>query len=275
LATLSLQATQDENAQQAANQRIESLLPLTTFGRDLVQKEAEFRAAAESLQEIGDSITHESLLDLFTDAPNVERVNALVQLTRPALDYTFFQQLTDRIETAEGDEKERLSALREQVLDLTQEIDKLQEARAQEAATLLRTLAEAEDLDQAILEMLPQIDELFLSILQANIRAAQERGDQGSETRLLEIDQRIREVIRDSLPAGLQLAQKVLEREDLADIEAILQEAAADIDQDMLGALMSTAQRLETAGNQEGATKIREIYRLATRISMKSKITPE
>jgi hypothetical protein len=275
LATLSLQATQDENAQQAANQRIESLLPHTTFGKDLVQKETEFRAAAESIQQAGDSITHESLLQIFIDAPNAERVNALVQLTRPALDYTFFQRLTEKIDTADAEAKENLENLRTQILDLTQEIDRLQEARAQEAASLLKVLVEAEDLDAAILEALPLVDELFLSILQANIKAAQERSDQHAESKLTEIDLRLRETIRESLPAGLQLAQRVLEIEDHAEIEAILEESAHEIDQDMLGALMSTAQRLETSGNVEGAEVIREIYRIAIRVSMKAKVNTE
>jgi hypothetical protein len=272
LATLSLQATQDEAAKSSANQRIEALLPLTTFGKDLIHKETEFRAAAESIQQAGDSITHESLLEIFINAPNQDRVTALVQLTRPALDYIFFQQLTERIDAAEGEEKERLSNLRAQILDLTQEIDKLQEARAQEAASLLKTLVEAEDLDSAIRDILPQVDELFLSILQANIRAAQERGDQASETKLSKIDERLREIIRDSLPEGLQLAQKILEIEDLAEAEAVLKESAQAIDQDMLGTLMSTAQRLEAAGNQEGAEKIRAIYRIAIRLSMQAKV---
>jgi hypothetical protein len=272
LATLSLQATQDETAKNAANQRIESLLPLTTFGKELLRKETEFRAAAESIQQAGEAITHESLLEIFISAPNQDRVTALVQLTRPALDYIFFQQLTERIDATEGEEKERLSNLREQILDLTQEMDKLQEARAQEAASLLKTLLEAEDLDSAIRDVLPQIDELFLSILQANIRAAQERGDQASETKLSQIDQRLREIIRDSLPEGLQLAQKLLEIEDPAEAEALLKESAQAIDQDMLGALMSTAQRLETAGNKEGAEKIRAIYRTAVRMSMQAKV---
>jgi hypothetical protein len=272
LATLSLQATQDETAKNAANQRIESLLPLTTFGKELLRKETEFRAAAESIQQAGEAITHESLLEIFIRAPNQDRVTALVQLTRPALDYIFFQQLTERIDATEGEEKERLSNLREQILDLTQEMDKLQEARAQEAASLLKTLLEAEDLDSAIRDVLPQIDELFLSILQANIRAAQERGDQASETKLSQIDQRLREIIRDSLPEGLQLAQKLLEIEDPAEAEAVLKESAQAIDQDMLGALMSTAQRLETGGNKEGAEKIRAIYRTAVRMSMQAKV---
>jgi hypothetical protein len=272
LATLSLQATPDEKAKQAANQRIEKVLPLTTYGKDLLAREAEFRAATESIQQLGESITHESLLEVFIEAPNSERVYALVHLTRPVLDYMFFQILTERIDKVEEAEKERLTNLREQILDISQEIDKLQEARATEAAAILKALMEAEDLDQAIIEALPMVDELFLSILQANIRAAQERKDQEAEKRLLEVDQRLREIIRESLPVGLRIAQEILELEDMVEIQTTLEENVEQIDQDMLGVFMSTAQRLEDSGNKEAAERTKDIYRRALRLSMKSKV---
>jgi hypothetical protein len=166
----------------------------------------------------------------------------------------------------------KLSSLRTQILEKIEEIDKLQEARATEASAVLKSLAEADDLDQAIKQALPMVDELFLSILQANIRAAQERKDQASEKRLREVDQRLREIIRESLPPGLQLAQKILELTDLEEIQAMLEDHVEQIDQDMLGALMSTSQRLEGSGNLEGAEHIREIYRHALQLSMKSKV---
>jgi hypothetical protein len=272
LATLSLRATPDQKAQETANKRIEKVLENTTFGKEILAREAEFRAAAESIQEAGESITHEKLMDIFIAAPNADRVNALVQLTHPVLDYTFFQKLTERIDKTDGKEKEKLMSLREQILDTKQEIDKLQEARAAEAASLLKTLVEADDLDQAIIQALPMVDELFLSILQANIRAAQERKDEASEKRLREVDQRLREVIRESLPPGLQLAQKILELEDMEEIKTTLEENKDLIDQDMLSTLMSTSQRLENSGNMDGAKQIREVYRQALRLSMRSKV---
>jgi hypothetical protein len=271
LATLSLRTTQDQKAQEIANQRIEKALELSSFGKQIMKQEAEFQAAAKSIQDAGESITHEKLMDIFITAPSKERVSALVQLTRPALDYTFFSKLTERIENSDETEKERLTSLREQILAITAEIDKLQEARAAEAAALLKTLTESDDLDQAIIQALPMVDELFLSILQANIRAAQERKDEASEKRLREIDQRLREIIRQSLPSGLQLAQKILELEDKEEMQAILEENSEQIDQDMLDALMSTAQRLESSGNSEAAQQMRDIYRHALRLSMKSK----
>jgi hypothetical protein len=106
LATLSLRATKDQKAQEVANQRIEKVLELTSFGKEIMAKEAEFQSAAKSIQDAGESITHEKLMDIFIAAPTKERIDALIQLTRPALDYTFFSKLTERIDNTDGNEAE-------------------------------------------------------------------------------------------------------------------------------------------------------------------------
>jgi hypothetical protein len=272
LASLSLQATPEGTALEAANHRLQQALAESTYGKELIARENETRLASESLQQLGDQITHDSLLDVFVDAPNETRLSALVQLTRPALDYVFFQKLTERIDAAEGEDKDKLSDLRQNVLDITQEIDRAQEARAARAAGLIGSLLEAEDLDVAIKTILPQVDELLLSILQANIRAAQERGDEAGATRLLEIDTKIKDIIREALPPSLQLAQKILELEDISEAKALLDHSADQIDENFTGALLSTAQRLEDGGDKKSADQIRDLHRYAVRLSMKQKL---
>jgi hypothetical protein len=271
LASLSLQATPQGSALEAANNRLQQVLAGSSYGKELLARENEMRLASESLQKLGDQITHDSLLDIFVDAPNETRLNALVQLTRPALDYVFFQKLTERIDAAESEDK-ALFDLRQKVLDITQEIDRAQEARAKRAAELIGALLEAEDLDAAIKTVLPQVDELLLSILQANIRASQERGDEDGANRLLEIDAKIKEIIRETLPPSLQLAQKLLELEDISAAKELLDQSVDQIDENLVGALMSTAQRLEDGGDLESAEQIRDLHRYALRLSMKQKL---
>lgn len=274
LASLSLQATPKGAALEAANNRLEQVLAGSRYGKELLARENEVRLASESLQQLGDQITHDTLLDIFVDAPNETRLNALVQLTRPALDYTFFQKLTERIDAAESEDKALLD-LRQKVLDITQKIDRAQEARAKRAAELIGALLEAEDLDAAIKTALPQVDELLLSILQANIRASQERGDEDGANRLLEIDAKIKEIIRETLPPSLQLAQKLLELEDISAAKELLDQSVDQIDENLVGALLSTAQRLEDGGDRESAEQIRDLHRYALRLSMKKKLKGE
>jgi hypothetical protein len=273
LASLALQATPDQNARTAATQRLEKAIELSTFGQRLKAQEQELKEATESLRALAeDGLTRESLLDLFVNAPNDERIVALVNLTRPALDYNFFQLLSGKIETAEGEEEDRLTNLREQILEVTQEIDKIQQAQAERAASLLKTLVEADDLDGAIQQALPLIDDLFLGTLQANLRVAEEREDQETHTRLKQIEDKIQALIQESLPKGLQLAQRLLEAEDDDAAEALLLEDKELIDEDLLNALMGAIQQLKDADQEEAANRLRKMHRLALKLSMKSKM---
>lgn len=272
LGALSLQATREGEARQAATQRLENALAKSSYGGQLAARERELRKAAESLQQAGDRLSREKLLEIVLEAPNEDRVQALASLARPGMDYQFFQLLSERIDNAADDEQERLSNLRQQLLQATEQVDQRQQEEINRASSLLATLVQAEQLDQAIQSALPLIDELFLSVLQANLRAATERKDEQAISRLTEIDTKIRQAIRDSLPPNLRLVQQLLETEDQTEAEQLLEQSVDQIDDQVLNALLSTAQRLEDAGDQEAADRLRELHRRGMRLSMKAKM---
>lgn len=272
LGALSLQTTGDGPARQAATARLETALELSSYGEELANREKELRAAAESLRSAGDRLTRERLLEIVLEAPNQERVRSLASLARPAMDYQFFQLLSGRMEAAEADEQARLGELRTLILSVTDEIDKAQQEQINRASSLLASLLQAEELEQAVQAALPLIDELFLSLLQANLRAAAEQDDQATAERLGGIDRLVREAIRDSLPPNLKLAQQLLESETDEEAERLMGESIDQIDDQVLGALISAAQRLEEAGDGEGAERLRGLHRRAMRLSMKAKM---
>ncbi|MFV1859592.1 MAG: CpXC domain-containing protein [Anaerolineales bacterium] len=273
LAALSLQTTPDESARASATQKLESALQLSSYGKRLTEREAELRSAAESLREAGDDLTREKLLELIVEAENDDRVQAIVSLARPGLDYSFFQLLTERIDQAEGEEAKRLVALRKRLLEQTEEIDKAQEARLAQASNLIGSLVQAEDLDQAIKAALPAIDELFLAVLQANIRGAEESDDQELLVKMKDIEQKLNTAIMDSLPPNLRLAQQVLGTEDEQEAQRMLDQSVELIDDQFLGALLTTSQRLEEADDKQGAERLRRLHRHALRLSMRANIS--
>ncbi len=275
LASLALQSVGDERARESASQRLEAVLAKSSLGKRLEEQQAELRAAVESLQQLGDGLTRDNLLDLIVNAPNESRLIALVNLTRQGLDYPFFQQLSDRIDAAEGDEKARLESVRERVLDVTRQIDQVQQARAAESAALLQKLIQAEDLDQALMEVLPRIDELFLATLQANIEAADKEGDTQTLEQMSRIQDRLEALIQQALPPGLKLAQEVLNQADDTAAQTLLEESAESIDDQFLNALLSAVGRLEESGDTDAAERIRKLHRLAMRISMRRKMQSE
>jgi hypothetical protein len=273
LVSLTLQSTPDPQAREIVNQRLAVILDHSTFGQKMKQQEQELKVATESLQALSEQgLTREGLLKLFVDAPSSDRVVALTNLTRPALDYSFFQMLSDQIESAESEESERLTKLRDQVLEITQEIDKIQEARATQAATLLKALIDAEDLDQAFTQAIPMIDELFLGTLEANLQAARESDEGEIVARLEEIQGRIEKLIRESMPASLKLTQELIQTEDEQEAIKLLESRADDIDDNLLNGLMSSVDQMEKAGESENAEQIRRLYKHALKLSMKSRM---
>ena len=272
LAAVAIQSAPDERAAQAAEQKLEAVLSASSYGKRLAEQEAELRAAAESLRAAGTELTRQRLLELILQAPTSDRVSALASLARPALDYEFFSLLSGQIDQAQGPEQERLDKIRKQLLEITQEIDRVQEARLAQTAALLKSIAGAADLEQAVAASLPYIDDLFLGILQANLQAATERGDQVTRQRLEEVDDAIQRQLRLAMPPGLQLADRVLQAEDPRQARQVLEASAADVDEQTLGALLGAAQRMEQENQPEQSAELRELHRIALRLSMQTRI---
>lgn len=272
-ASISLQVTGNDQARMAATQLVEQALRASSFGKRLYAQEAEVRAASESLRAVGENLTREKLLELFIQAPNDDRIEALTSLTRPALDYAFFQLLTEKIDAQEGqEESQRLKRLRSRILEISTQIDRAQEARVAQVTALLKSLLEAEDLDQAVKDALPLVDDLFISILEANLLTSREKGDLARVSRLEEIDKKVRTLLVQSLPPELQLAQKLIEIEDRDEALALLNASPEAINDQLLGVLMQTAIQLENRGDKEAAERLRSLHKLALRIAMRAKM---
>ncbi len=274
LGSLSLQTAGDDRARQAAAQRLEAALSLSSFGKRLAAQEAEVRSAAESLRAAGESLTREKLLGLLVDAPNPDRVQALATLARPGLDYGFFQLLSERIDKVGADQRERLTGLRSSLLEITEQIDRSQEARVAQASGLLASLVNSQDLEAAVEASLPVVDDLFLSVLQASIRVARERPDPQALERLQRIDGLLAAALRNALPASLQLAQRIIDAATEPEAQQILEESGAVIDNDLLDALLSSAQQLEQLGDSDHAARMGRLHRRALRLSMRAKLAP-
>src|SRR5512146_233230 len=81
------------------------LLSETEVGRRLQESVGELEAAAKTLQEAGQGLTREKLLDLMVKAPSEARLKAYVSLARNGMDYTFFQNLTELIDKSSSEER--------------------------------------------------------------------------------------------------------------------------------------------------------------------------
>ncbi|MCH7664099.1 MAG: CpXC domain-containing protein, partial [Chloroflexi bacterium] len=94
-------ANGDQNGAQVLSQLHEKLLPLTTFGKELQEQAKEVESMVKALQDAGDKLTREKLLDIVLEYTSDAQLNMLVSLARPGMDYEFFQLLTNKLESAD------------------------------------------------------------------------------------------------------------------------------------------------------------------------------
>lgn len=269
LGEASMQAGDQQSAQMVSALQ-QMLLQHTAYGRELQAQSKEVEEAINSLRALGNQLTREKLLDLMIDAPNDTRLGTLVSLTRQGLDYSFFQLLTERIEKAEGEERKRLGAMRELILTITREIDQQAEARQKQALQVLEALVKAKDVQQATLETLPELDETFGKLLQSELEAARKAGNLERSAKLNQIMEVIQQA---SMPPEIKLIEELLGIEDEDVLKHRLQTQPELSSQEMLDMLMNLVNQMQNGGDEELAERVRRLYKLALRQSMKANLS--
>ena len=268
---------QDPVVQQLAELQ-KQLLEETEFGRGLQESVGEMEAASKALQEAGQSLTREKLLDLVIEAPNEARVRAYVSMTRSGMDYTFFQTLTDKLESAKGDEKKKLEELREKLLDYVNEIDRQLEEQYKEAQTFIDQLLEQEDIAKATRDNIQGFSQQSVDFVSQMLRQASEKNDYARMGKL----QKMMEVLQEASapPPEVAFIEQLLEAPDDAAVEKMLSENEEKINEDLMNTLGGLMAQLESQGQtgQGGeqakalTEKLESVYKVALKFSMKKKM---
>jgi hypothetical protein len=260
-------AAGDRKSAQALSDLQKAILPETTFGRQIQEQTQEVEAAIASLQELGDELTRDKLLDLVVKAPNDTRLSAYVSLARPGMDYTFFQMLSDRVDRARGDGRTRLIEIRERLLELTRQVDQQVEARMQQSRQLLNKILEAQDVDQAIAQSLPAVDDFFLQELNVALEAARKQGDLEKISKLQKVEQVIQQA--SAAPPEVALIEELVDAPDEAARKQIMDAKQEQITPELLDALANITAQMESNNQEPELTaRLKAIHRQVLRYSM-------
>ena len=260
-------AARDEAGVQQLSALQAALLEHSSFGAQVKEQAEEIEAARKSLQDAGKELTREKLLEIVIDAADKEvRLNALVSLARPGLDYVFFQTLSERIETAESDEKERLTKLRDDLLEITRQIDEQLQARLNVAQKNLETLLEQEN-PAEVLEQNPGIvDDFFIQVVNQSIVAAEEKKDSQRLGKLEALLKTLQKLVSPGYNPAL--LQDLIEAPDDATRYKVVEQYAEEITPEFVESLSGMLMQLENEGDKELAEKVRSAYRAVLRASM-------
>lgn len=269
-----------QSGQQSAAQAMaalqEELLENSEYGRKVRAQMGELEAAVKTLQEAGQGLTREKLLDIFLTAPTEARLQALVSMTRNGLDYSFFQILTERIDKSTGAERAKLEDLRTKVLEYTNQIDKAIEQQMKQADQMIESLLTAPDIAQATVQNLAAFQsDVVVQVLETKLQEASRKKD---DDRIQKLQQVVAVLQQASTPPELALINELLE---VADDEIVLasklKEHESEISEEFSGMIAGLMNQVEQQAEKDPNSgeilkRLETLYRVILKKSMQKNL---
>jgi hypothetical protein len=268
----SAMASGQENVARALIDLQKQLLDETAFGRQLKESVAELEAAQKVLQDAGQGLTREKLLDFVLESKTDGRIRAYVSLARGGMDYVFFQNLTDKIDKAQGEEKTRLESIREKLLGFVSEVDKQLESRFKQAQEFVESILKADDVEKATRESIDGFTQESVEVVNQLLRQASEKNDYARMGKLQKMVQVLQEA--SAPPPEIAFIEQLLQVPDETSMERMLAENDAMVNQQFVDALSGLVAQMDSQGAEnpeakEMSEKLTEIYKLALKHVMK------
>ena len=264
---------QNDEASTKQLEKVQNLLfQKTEVGKQLYKSSLETQQAIKALQDAGKDggLTREKLLDVVLNAKSDTAVSTIVSLARNGMDYTFFQLLSQKIEDAKEEEKERLTKLRDNLLSFTAELDKRMQAEVKATRDLLEKIIQADNIEAETEKNLENISELFLQIVEDEIDKARKQGDLDRIQKL----ERVMIVIRKAMepPQEVKVIEEMLALVDKQDelekyLDAHPEASTPELVQLLNGILTQTGD-----SKDENLQKIDQLYKAVLHYSMKKNI---
>jgi hypothetical protein len=266
-------ANGDENSAKQLAELQEYLFKETKIGQRIQAQAIETEQVVKSLQDASkDGLTREKLLDLVLTSVSDAQLSTYVSLARSGMDYQFFQQLSLKIDSADAAEKQKLTEMREKLLEMTREMDEEINKRVTNAGKLLDSILNAPDIEQATGQALRSITSIFIEVLGNRIEEAQQKG----ETEKLEKLQKVAGVIQQATtpPPELLFIQDLVDAADEKAVLDLLEKNAEKVTPEfisMLNNIIAQAQAPDEA-DQVSKDRLAFIYRTVLGQSMRKNL---
>ena len=243
------------------------LLTSTTFGKQVQEQSKDVEVAIQALQSAGKSLTREKLLEMVIKAPNETQLSVLASLGRPGMDYEFFRLLSERIDRARADGRERLIKLRDQLLEMTQAIDKQMEERLLQTRKNLNSVIQAKDIKGTMEQNLSLVDEFFVQVFNEEMEAARKAGDLEKIAKLKQVEEVVDKA--SAPPTEVALIQELLEAAvSDQELNRKLVEHKKEITPEFMDILSNLLVRTEAGEDAELKIRMNKVFSASVRITM-------
>jgi len=259
-------SSRDEKSIEKIKNVQDVLMAETDIGKEIMSETREIQAATQALEALGENLTRGSLLELVISAPNLERVKAFAGLVRPAMDYEFFQNFTERIEDADENERKALVEKRNLMLKVTQEIDEqLQQKVAAATETINRIIAN-ESIEEGLMKNIGLIDQLLVQALSGEINQAEESKNEERKEKLIELFQLIQDM---TTPPELKKVEELVAlTDDSSKLEKALDEIEPELSDKIIGYLTSIISSYEEQAVNEEAENLDQLNETLDRLKI-------
>jgi hypothetical protein len=251
----------------------QQLFKNTKVGQELFTQVKETETAIKSLQEASkNGLTREKLLEILESAPSDTQLSTTVSLARSGLDYSFFQLLSEKIDsTQEENKKQELTQLREKLLQITEEIDKQLKEQMTKAKQLLEKIISVEKIEEELEKNFSAINDFFIQVLQAELSVARK---DGNLDRIQKLERIMIVIEKASAPAeGIKLFESLLEFKDKDDLDRLISENSTKINQAFLDLMNNIVSQVQNQKDQpELSEKVTIIHKAILRHSMKKQM---
>jgi hypothetical protein len=211
-------------------------------------------------------VSLDDALDRLTSVPDEELELAVGEL-RPLIDYSFFEELTSRIDAAtqagDAETAQRLTSRRQQIVEMVERLDAQAKELFEAGANLLNAVLAADDPDAVLRERHEEIGEAFMLVLEANQVAAERAGRADMVERLADIRDRALVIAQESLPPEEKLINQLLQAETPQESSQLLRQNMGMVNTAFVKRINEMADQFEKDGRQALGARLRQIGREA------------
>ena len=273
-------ASRDEKSIEKIRVVQDILMAESDIGKEILAETQEIQEATQSLEALGENLTRESLIELVINAPNLERVKAFAGLVRPAMDYEFFQNFTEKIEASAENERKDMVEKRNLILKVTQEIDEQLQQKLVDAVEVINRIIESESIEDGLMQNIGLVDQLFVQALSGEINLAEEKKNEERKTKLIELFQIIQEL---TTPPELKKVEELVAiADDKEKLDGAMEEIVPELLEKVIGYLTSIISNYEEQAAQgeaenldqlnESLDKLKSVFNELLRKSMEKKM---
>ena len=198
------------------------------------------------------TVTLDELLEMLQAARDDGLLQEAVAELRPILDYSFFVELTRRMDSAgaagESAKSEALRDLRAALVAAVDEVDARARAAIEQAVDTLRAVLASADPLAALRERAGELDEAFFMVLESNLQAAEADGRADIVARLGTLYEAATGLYEENLPALQRMVNRLARAPDVRARAAIMDAAPELVGPDLEHALQQTAAAARSAG---------------------------